>query len=214
MTNLVVILGLFGLLVVVIISIALFVYFNIKKNDDDEESGFQEAPISNDDDEESGFQEDDDEESGFQEDDDEESGFQEVSMSNEITVSPDIDRKGYYIYPGGSNLSIQEYIKEGTPHGKVFLVPSGNKNSTIKIRLAHDNTFINYDNVNNEFSFDSNTGTEFTLVKGEIEGTFRLKVGDLFVAVKDDKLALLEFDEILMRDIYNSLNITITEQSA
>jgi hypothetical protein len=194
MTNLVVILGLFGLLVVVIISIALFVYFNIKKNDDDEESGFQEAPISN--------------------DDDEESGFQEVPISNEITVSPDIDRKGYFMYPGGSNLSIQEYIKEGTPHGKVFLVPSGNKNSTIKIRLAHDNTFINYDNVNNEFSFDSNTGTEFTLVKGEIEGTFRLKVGDRFVVVKDDKLVMLEFDEILMRDIYNSLNITITEQSA
>ncbi|MGA1049318.1 MAG: hypothetical protein ACO3UU_15035 [Minisyncoccia bacterium] len=189
MTNLVVILGLFGLLVVVIISIALFVYFNIKKNDDDEESSFQE-------------------------DDDEESSFQEVPISNEITVSPDIDRKGYFMYPGGSNLSIQEYIKEGTPHGKVFLVPSGNKNSTIKIRLAHDNTFINYDNVNNEFSFDSNTGTEFTLVKGEIEGTFRLKVGDRFVVVKDDKLVMLEFDEILMRDIYNSLNITITEQSA
>ena len=194
MTNLVVILGLFGLLVVVIISIALFVYFNIKKNDDDEENGFQEAPISN--------------------DDDKESGFQEVPISNEITVSPDIDRKGYFMYPGGSNLSIQEYIEEGTPHGKVFLVPSGTKNTTVKIRLAHDNTFINYDNVNNEFYFDSNTGTEFTLVKGEIEGTFRLKVGDRFVVVKDDKLVMLEFDEILMRDIYNSLNITITEQSA
>ena len=194
MTNLVVILGLFGLLIVVIISIALFVYFNIKKNDDDEESGFQEASISN--------------------DDDEESGFQGAPISNEITVSPDIDRKGYFMYPGGSNLSIQEYIKEGTPHGKVFLVPSGNKNSTIKIRLAHDNTFINYDNVNNEFSFDSNTGTEFTLVKGEIEGTFRLKIGDAFAAVKEGKLVMLEFDEILMRDIYNSLNITITEQSA
>ena len=120
------------------------------------------------------------------------------STSNEITVSPDIDRQGYFMYPGGSNLSIQEYIKEGTPHGMVFLVPSGNKNSTIKIRLAHDNTFINYDNVNNEFSFDSNTGTEFTLVKGEIEGTFRLKVGDRFVAVKDDKLVMLKFQPCML----------------
>jgi len=127
-----------------------------------------------------------------------ESSFQEVPISNEITVSPDIDRKGYFMYPGGSNLSIQEYIKEGTPHGMVFLVPSGNKNSTIKIRLAHDNTFINYDNVNNEFSFDSNTGTEFTLVKGEIEGTFRLKVGDRFVAVKDDKLVMLKFQPCML----------------
>jgi len=108
-------------------------------------------------------------------------------------------------------LSIQEYIEEGTPHGKVFLVPSGNTNTSVKIRLDYDDTFIYYDNVNNEFSFDSNTGTEFTLVKGENEGTIRLKVGDRFVAVKDNKLVILEFDEILMRDIYNSLDITITE---
>ena len=48
------------------------------------------------------------------------------SASDEITVSPDIDRKGYFMYPGGSNLSIQEYVIEGTTHAKVYLVPSGN----------------------------------------------------------------------------------------
>ena len=48
------------------------------------------------------------------------------SASGEITVSPDIDRKGYFMYPGGSNLSIQEYVIEGATHAKVYLVPSGN----------------------------------------------------------------------------------------
>jgi len=131
------------------------------------------------------------------------------STSNEITVSPDIDRQGYFMYPGGSNLSIQEYIKEGTPHGKVYLVPSGNKNTTVKIKLEQDNTFIKYDN--NTFSFDSNNGTEFTLVKGEIEGTLRLKAGDRFVAVKDNKLVMLNFDDISTREIYNTLDTTVTE---
>jgi hypothetical protein len=131
------------------------------------------------------------------------------SASNEITVSPDIDRQGYFMYPGGSNLSIQEYIKEGTPHGKVYLVPSGNKNTTVKIKLEQDNTFIKYDN--NTFSFDSNNGTEFTLVKGEIDGTLRLKAGDLFVAVKDNKLVMLKIDEITTREIYKTLDTTVTE---
>jgi len=131
------------------------------------------------------------------------------STSNEITVSPDIDRQGYFMYPGGSNLSIQEYIKEGTPHGKVYLVPSGNKNTTVKIKLEQDNTFIKYDN--NTFSFDSNNGTEFTLVKGEIEGRIRLKAGDRFVAVKDNKLVMLNFDDISTREIYNTLDTTVTE---
>jgi hypothetical protein len=57
------------------------------------------------------------------------------SASGEITVSPDIDRKGYFMYPGGSNLSIQEYIEEGTTHAKVYLVHSGTKNTTVKIKL-------------------------------------------------------------------------------
>lgn len=131
------------------------------------------------------------------------------STSNEITVSPDIDRKGYFMYPSGSNLSIQEYIKEGTPHGKVYLVPSGNKNTTVKIRLDQDNSFIKYEN--NTLSFDSNNGTEFTLVKGEIDGTVRLKVGDRFAAVKDNKLVMLTFDEISTREIYKTLDTTITE---
>ena len=131
------------------------------------------------------------------------------SASNEITVSPDIDRKGYFMYPSGSNLSIQEYIKEGTPHGKVYLVPSGNKNTTVKIRLDQDNSFIKYEN--NTLSFDQNDGTEFTLVKGEIDGTIRLKVGDRFAAVKDNKLVMLTFDEISTREIYKTLDTTITE---
>ena len=135
------------------------------------------------------------------------------SASGEITVSPDIDRKGYFMYPGGSNLSIQEYIKEGTPHDKVYLVPSGTKNTTVKIRLEQDGTFIKYDN--NTFSFDPNTGTEFTLVKGEIEGRIRLKVGDdLFVAVKDDKLVLLKMDDITTKELYNTLDTTVTEDPA
>jgi len=132
------------------------------------------------------------------------------STNDEITVSPDINRKGYFMYPGGSNLSIQEYIKEGTPHGKVFLVPSGTKNTTVKIKLEHDNTFIKYEN--DTFSFDSNTGTEFTLVKGEIEGTLRLKADDdRFVAVKDNKLVMLEFGDIKTNQIYETLDITVTE---
>jgi len=131
------------------------------------------------------------------------------SASNEITVNPDIERTGYFMYPGGSNLSIQEYIKEGTPHGKVYLVPSGNKNTTVKIKLDQDNSFIKYDN--NTLSLDQNNGTEFTLVKGEIEGTIRLKVGDRFVAVKDNKLVMLKIDEISTREIYKTLDTTITE---
>jgi hypothetical protein len=134
------------------------------------------------------------------------------STSGEITVSPDIDRKGYYIYPGGSNLSIQEYIKVGKPHGMVFLVPSGDKNTTVKIKLEKDGTFIKYEN--NIFSFDSNNGTEFTLVKGEIDGTLRLKAGDRFVAVKDDKLVMLKIDEITTREIYKTLDTTVTETPA
>ena len=130
------------------------------------------------------------------------------STSNEITVSPDIDRKGYFMYPGGSNLSIQEYVESGTPHGKVYLVPSGTKNTTVKIKLD-DNSFIKY--ANNVFSLDQNAGTEFTLVKGEIDGTIRLKIGDLFVAVKDNKLVMLTFDEISTREIYKTLDITVTE---
>ena len=130
------------------------------------------------------------------------------SASGEITVSPDIDRKGYFMYPGGSNLSIQEYVIEGATHAKVYLVPSGNKNTTVKIKLE-DNRFIKY--ANNVFSFDQNAGTEFTLVKGEIVGTLRLKIGDAFAAVKDGKLVMLKMDDITTRELYNTLDIIVTE---
>jgi hypothetical protein len=130
------------------------------------------------------------------------------SASGEITVSPDIDRKGYFMYPGGSNLSIQEYIEEGTTHAKVYLVPSGTKNTTVKIKLE-DNRFIKY--TNNVFSLDQNAGTEFTLVKGEIDGTLRLKIEDAFAAVKDGKLVMLNMDDITTKQLYNTLDITVTE---
>ena len=103
------------------------------------------------------------------------------------------------LYPGGSNLSIQEYVASGTPHGKVYLVPSGTSNTTIKLRLASDNSYIKYDN--DQFSLDQSTGTEFTLVKGEADGTVRMKMGDRFVAVKDDKLVMLTFDDISTKEI-------------
>ena len=130
------------------------------------------------------------------------------TASDEITVSPDIDRKGYFMYPGGSNLSIQEYVIEGTTHAKVYLVPSGNKNTTVKIKLE-DNRFIKY--ANSAFSLDQNAGTEFTLVKGESDGTLRLKIGDAFAAVKDGKLVMLTMDDITTKELYNTLDITVTE---
>ena len=130
------------------------------------------------------------------------------SASNEITVSPDIDRKGYFMYPGGSNLSIQEYVAEGAPHGKVYLVPSGTKNTTVKIKLD-DNSFIKY--ANNAFSLDQTAGTEFTLVKGEIDGTLRLKIGDTFATVVDNTLVMLKMDDITTKELYNTLDITVTE---
>ena len=130
------------------------------------------------------------------------------SASGEINVSPDIDRKGYFMYPGGSNLSIQEYIIAGTIHAKVYLVPSGTKNTTVKIKLE-DNRFIKY--ANNVFSFDQNAGTEFTLVKGEIDGTLRLKIGDVFAAVKDGKLVMIKMGDITTKELYNTLDITVTE---
>ena len=130
------------------------------------------------------------------------------SASGEINVSPDIDRKGYFIYPGGSNLSIQEYIIEGATHAKVYLVPSGTKNTTVKIKLE-DNSFIKYEN--SAFSLDQTKGTEFTLVKGEIVGTLRLKIGDAFAAVKDGKLVMLKMDDITTKELYNTLDITVTE---
>ena len=131
------------------------------------------------------------------------------SASDGITVSPDIDRKGYFMYPGGSNLSIQEYVIEGTTHGKVYLVPSGNKNTTVKIKLE-DNRFIKYEN-SGAFSLNQDAGTEFTLVKGEIDGTLRLKIGDTFAAVKDGKLVMLKMDDITTKELYNTLDITVTE---
>ena len=130
------------------------------------------------------------------------------TASGEITVSPDIDRKGYFMYPGGSNLSIQEYIIEGATHAKVYLVPSGTKNTTVKIKLE-DNSFIKYES--SAFSLDQTKGTEFTLVKGEIDGTLRLKIGDAFAAVKDGKLVMLKMDDITTKELYNTLDITVTE---
>jgi len=130
------------------------------------------------------------------------------TASSEITVSPDIDRKGYFMYPGGSNMSIQEYVEEGTPHAKVYLVPSGTKNTTVKIKLE-DNRFIKY--AGNVFSLDQNAGTEFTLVKGEIDGTLRLKIGDAFAAVKDGKLVMIKMDDITTKQLYNTVDISVTE---
>ena len=131
------------------------------------------------------------------------------SASDGITVSPDIDRKGYFMYPGGSNLSIQEYVIEGATQAKVYLVPSGNKNTTVKIKLE-DNRFIKYEN-SGAFSLNQDAGTEFTLVKGEINGTLRLKIGDTFAAVKDGKLVMLKMDDITTKELYNTLDITVTE---
>ena len=136
------------------------------------------------------------------------------SAGGEITVSPDITRKGYFMYPGGSNLSIQEYVEEGTPHAKVYLVPSGTKNTTVKIKLENNN-FIKYTAKTTTtaaaFSFNQTTGTEFTLVKGETDGTIRLKIGDTFAAVKDGKLVMLKMSDITTVALYNTLDITFTE---
>ena len=95
-----------------------------------------------------------------------------------------------------------------TTHAKVYLVPSGNKNTTVKIKLE-DNSFIKY--ANSAFSLDQNAGTEFTLVKGETDGTLRLKIGDAFAAVKDGKLVMLKMDDITTKELYNTLDITVTE---
>jgi hypothetical protein len=130
------------------------------------------------------------------------------SAGGEISVSPEITRKGYFMYPGGSNLSIQEYIVSGTPHAKVYLVPSGTKNTTVKIKLEN-NKFIKY--ANKAFSFDQTTGTEFTLVKGETDGTIRLKIGETFASVKDGKLIMLKMSDITTEALYNTLDITFTE---
>ena len=130
------------------------------------------------------------------------------SAGGEISVSPEITRKGYFMYPGGSNLSIQEYIVSGTPHAKVYLVPSGTKNTTVKIKLEN-NKFIKY--ANKAFSFDQTTGTEFTLVKGETDGTIRLKIGETFASVKDGKLVMLKMSDITTVALYNTLDITFTE---
>ena len=92
------------------------------------------------------------------------------------------------------------------------MVPSGTSNTTIKLRLASDNSYIKYDN--DQFSLDQSTGTEFTLVKGEADGTVRMKMGDRFVAVKDDKLVMLTFDDISTKEIYKSLDVTITDTAA
>jgi hypothetical protein len=118
------------------------------------------------------------------------------------------------MYPGGSNLSIQEYVEEGTPHAKVYLVPSGTKNTTVKIKLENNN-FIKYTAKTTTtaaaFSFNQTTGTEFTLVKGETDGTIRLKIGDTFAAVKDGKLVMLKMSDITTVALYNTLDITFTE---
>ena len=84
----------------------------------------------------------------------------------------------------------------------------GTKNTTVKIKLE-DNSFIKY--ANSAFSLDQNAGTEFTLVKGEIDGTLRLKIGDAFAAVKDGKLVMLKMDDITTKELYNTLDITVTE---
>ena len=48
-------------------------------------------------------------------------------------------------------------------------------------------------------------------MKGETEGTLRLKIGDAFAAVKDGKLVMLTMDDITTKELYNTLDITVTE---
>ena len=48
-------------------------------------------------------------------------------------------------------------------------------------------------------------------MKGESDGTLRLKIGDAFAAVKDGKLVMLTMDDITTKELYNTLDITVTE---
>jgi len=125
-----------------------------------------------------------------------------------ISVDPTISRTGYYIYMGNVKLGIQEYIVPSRPHGRIYLVPS-TENTKVKLKLEITEEFIKYDFVNNKFSFDTVNGTEFSVVKGIIEGNIRLKVGDLFIAVKDDILIMIDPKNITTAEVDDSLDIKI-----
>jgi hypothetical protein len=134
------------------------------------------------------------------------------STSDDITINPVISRKGYYIYPGNANLSFQEYAVEDVGHGQVYLVPSGDKNTTVKLKLATENKFLKYDiDDTGTFLLDETDGTEFTLVKGETSGTIRFKVGDKYAAIVENQMLMLETDAIATRSIYKTLDNLITE---
>ena len=135
------------------------------------------------------------------------------ALNDNISITESITKTGYYLYPGSVNKSIQEYVVTGTPHGKVYLTPSGDDNTTIKIRVDSNKQFIAY-NTNGSFEFN-NTGTEFKLVRGELENTVRLsiKVGEVesFFAIDNGIPKMLTTDNINSRDVYNTLDILIRD---
>ena len=135
------------------------------------------------------------------------------AVNNEITVSPNISKTGYYLYPGGINKSIQEYVVAGTPHGQVYLTPSGTSNTIIKVKVPSNNKYIKYNTTSKSFEF-SDTGTEFKLVKGEVANTLRLKDmnADSFIVIDGTgKLTMLNTSDISTREVYNTLDIVIRD---
>ena len=135
------------------------------------------------------------------------------ALNENISITESISKTGYYLYPGGVNKSIQEYVEVGTPHGKVYLTPSGTSNTTIKIRVESTNKFIVYD-TNGTFGFN-NTGTEFTLVRGELENTIRLSIRaggvESFFAIVNGTPKMLTTDNINTRDVYDTLDILVRD---
>ena len=124
-----------------------------------------------------------------------------------VTIDPTISRTGYYIYMGNVAKAIQEYIPPFRPHGRIYLVPS-TKNTKVKLKLQDTEEFINYISTTKEFSFGP-SGTEFSVVRGITDGNIRLKVGDLFIAVENDKLIMIDPKNITTAAVDNSLDIRI-----
>jgi len=135
------------------------------------------------------------------------------STSNDITINPVITRKGYYIYPGNANLSFQEYaVGDLVKHGQIYLVPSGDSNTTVKLKLVLEDKFLKYDfDDTGTFLLDGSDGTEFTLVKGETTGTVRFKMDDKYAVIIENQMLMLEPGTITSRDIYKTLDNIITE---
>jgi len=136
------------------------------------------------------------------------------TTENTVTVDPSILRTGYYIYMGNIAKSIQEYIVPPRAHGRIYLVPS-TKNTKVKLKLQDTEEFIKYNSDTKKFSFDTVNSTEFSVVRGIIDGNIRLKVGDLFIAVENDNLIMIDPKNITTAAVDNSLDIrilTIPEQ--